>query len=245
VYFLFGSSEKDFVYVGQARARKNKEGILLRLKEHKGEKDKEKIGDWSEAVVFTTSDNSFDLTEISYLENRFYRLAKDAKRYELKNGNEPNPGNVGKVKKSALNKFIKEARLMMGVLGFKVFEPLPVPSTSKQETPASAGESEEVLKLVKGKLISAKGVRTNNGFVVLKGSYIKLKVTQSCPKAAKEKREIHKSDISHSGEIGILTKDIQCESPNIAASFVTGYSINARQAWKTADGKTLNDLENS
>jgi hypothetical protein len=103
VYFLFGSSEdsdKDFVYIGQAGTRKNSEGILLRLKEHKGEKDEKKIGYWNETVVFTTSNNSFGPTEISYLENRFCNLAKTANRYDVKNGNDPSPGNVTEEKKA-------------------------------------------------------------------------------------------------------------------------------------------------
>jgi len=47
---------------------------------------------WNEAVVFTTSNNSFDSTEISYLESHFTSMAMGAKRYEIKNGNEPTSG---------------------------------------------------------------------------------------------------------------------------------------------------------
>lgn len=78
VYFLFGVSDttgKSVVYVGQAGNRKNGEGILNRLLEHK-RNPKEDY--WTEAVVFTTSNNSFGPTEISYLENRFCNLAVDA-----------------------------------------------------------------------------------------------------------------------------------------------------------------------
>lgn len=53
--------------IGQAGARKNGEGILNRLQEHKRSPEKDY---WTEAVVFTTSNNSFGPTEISYLENR-------------------------------------------------------------------------------------------------------------------------------------------------------------------------------
>ncbi len=44
VYFLFGTSEQTgepVVYVGQAGARKNGEGILYRLQEHKRNQDKD------------------------------------------------------------------------------------------------------------------------------------------------------------------------------------------------------------
>ena len=71
VYFLFGISEdtgQDVVYVGQAGVRKNGEGILLRLKEHVQNPDKDY---WTEAVAFATSNPNRPLeqTDLSYLEN--------------------------------------------------------------------------------------------------------------------------------------------------------------------------------
>ena len=92
VYFLFGISDQTgeaVVYVGQAGVRKNGEGILYRLQEHKRNPDKDY---WNEAVVFTTSNNSFGPTEISYLESRFTAMATEAKRYVVKNANEPSLG---------------------------------------------------------------------------------------------------------------------------------------------------------
>jgi len=80
VYFLFSTNDQtgeNVVYVGQAGVRKNGEGILYRLQEHKRNPDKDY---WTEAVVFTTSNNSFGPTEISYLENRFTNMAVAAKR---------------------------------------------------------------------------------------------------------------------------------------------------------------------
>ncbi len=79
VYFLFGISDQTgeaVVYIGQAGVRKNGEGILYRLQEHKRNPDKDY---WTEAVVFTTSNNSFGPTEKSYLENRFTNMAIAAK----------------------------------------------------------------------------------------------------------------------------------------------------------------------
>ena len=73
VYFLFGTDEDtgdSVVYVGQTGVRKNGEGILYRLQEHKRKAEKDY---WTEAVVFTTSNNSFGPTEISRLENAFLK----------------------------------------------------------------------------------------------------------------------------------------------------------------------------
>jgi hypothetical protein len=94
VYFLFGTSDQtgeNVVYIGQAGIRKNGEGILYRLIEHKRNPDKDY---WTEAIVFTTSNNSFGPTEISYLENRFVGMATEAGRYLVKNNNDPTMGNI-------------------------------------------------------------------------------------------------------------------------------------------------------
>lgn len=124
IYLLFGTSDQTgnaVVYVGQAGARKNGEGLLYRLQEHKRRQDKDY---WTEAIVFTTSNNSFGPTEISYLENRFCGLAVDAKRYEVQNSKEPTQGNITEEKECELEEFIDYARVLIGTLGYKVFEPI-------------------------------------------------------------------------------------------------------------------------
>ncbi|WP_406708862.1 GIY-YIG nuclease family protein [Trueperella pyogenes] len=101
VYLLFGTDDDDDVkvYIGQARERKNRAGVLGRIAEHIGE---EKRDYWTHAVAFVTSNNSFGPTEISYLENQFTNLARRADRFEVTNGNEPSPGTVTEEKKQSL-----------------------------------------------------------------------------------------------------------------------------------------------
>lgn len=76
VYFLFSKEEskKPIVYIGQAGNRKNGEGILNRLKEHHAAPKKD-LENWYEAIAFTTSNNTFGATEISWLENKFFSLS--------------------------------------------------------------------------------------------------------------------------------------------------------------------------
>lgn len=240
VYFLFGTSDdtgESVVYIGQAGVRKNGEGILYRLQEHKRNPDKDY---WTEAVVFTTSNNSFGPTEISYLENRFVKLSLEAKRYAVKNGNDPTPGNITEEKESELEEFIDYAKIVMGTLGHRIFEKLisaPAP-TIGSTLPVS--EPSVFFELKQGK-IYAKGQRTSDGFVVLKESLIRTQVAPSCPKHAKKARDQYASAITSDG---MLSVDILLRSPAEAACFVTGTSINAREAWKTAEGKTLKEIEN-
>jgi hypothetical protein len=239
VYFLFGIDEDtgdSVVYVGQAGVRKNGEGILYRLQEHKRKADKDY---WTEAVVFTTSNNSFGPTEISWLENRFCALAMNAKRYIIKNGNDPTLGNVTEEKESELEEFVDYAKVVMGVLGRKIFEPLTV--SGGTDVVEQSNDASVTLE-IKTSSTDAKGRRTSEGFVLLNGSKIKLTTAPSAKESLKILRKRYAAMID---EGGILKEDILLRSPNEAAKFVVGHSINALTAWKTADGKTLKELENS
>lgn len=242
VYFLFGKTEdtgNDVVYIGQAGARKNGEGILNRLQEHKRNPEKDY---WTEAIVFTTSNNSFGPTEISYLENRFCGLATQAKRYVIKNGNDPTPGNITEEKESELEEFIDNAKIIMGTLGHKVFVPIVTPAAVPivdTAEPMTMDTSEEVLYFLHSG-VKATGKRTTEGFVVLKGSQVVTKPTKSCPDPTLRNRQKYADKIDTNG---FLIDDILFTSPSSAASFVGGASLSGNATWCNADGITLKKLE--
>ena len=124
IYFLFGRDEdkqKDVTYIGQSTTRKNGEGVLLRIQEHTRDTHADYFND---VIILTTQNNSFGPTEISYLENKFTQLAKEAGRYIVKNGNDPNPGNVTEEKESELDEIIENTLMIIGTLGYRVFVPM-------------------------------------------------------------------------------------------------------------------------
>lgn len=240
VYFLFGTSDqtgKNVVYIGQAGARKNGEGILNRLQEHKRNPEKDY---WTEAIVFTTINNSFGPTEISYLENRFCNMAMESKRYEVKNGNDPTLGNVTEEKESELEEFIDYARIIMGTLGHKVFVPLTEMKNQDETIDQRANETIFQLKRsIKGVgTIEATGKQTSEGFVVLKGTHISPNDDNTIPAILREQRKNVPL-----GDQGCLLDDILFNSPSYAAMFVFGKSANGLTSWKTEEGKTLKDIE--
>lgn len=230
VYFLFGTDQDDnpVVYVGQAGLRKTKEGLLTRIQEpHKS------IDYWTEAVVFTTSSNYFSSTEIYYLENQFYLLAKQANRYIIKNDQEPSDGNPTEEKKSELDEYIDYAKIVMGALGYNVFEPY---ISSNDET------EDEPLLFLKYNNAKATGKRTSEGFVVLKGSTINPNINQSCPLGAKNNRKKYMTLID---ENFTLIADILFASPSAAADFIGGTSLSGNKTWKDKTGKKLGDILNN
>lgn len=249
VYFLFGKSKEtgeSVVYVGQAGVRKKKEGIILRLLEHKRNPDKDY---WTEAVIFTTSNDSFGATEISYLENRFCNMAIDAERYKVKNSNDPAPGHITEEKESELEEFIDYAKIVIGTLGYSIFEPLdkeeaiikkPASSKPVQKQEIIGDEMWYLRRTIKstGKTIEAKCKQTEEGFVVLKGSMINTIDLNSIPPGVKKARNNAVIDNN-----GILQEDVYFKSPSSAATFVNGSSTNGLIEWKKNNGKTLKEIK--
>lgn len=240
IYFLFGENEgESSVYIGQAGIRKNGEGILFRVSEH--------LKDdfyFSDVVILTTQNNSFGPTEISYLENKFTNMAIETDRYQVRNGNDPNPGNVTEEKESELMDFIEYSKMVLGVLGYKLFVPLlenKVQSDVKEDI-----QEKEVLYLSRisrksNRLIEGKCRRTSEGFVVLAGSQIEEIDSKAIPKSIKDLREKCKLN----GEIneGKITKDYLFNSPSYASGFLLGMHTNGKTDWKNEDGINLKDLE--
>lgn len=239
VYFLFGTSDqtdKDMVYIGQAGVRKSGEGLLNRLQEHKRNPDKDY---WTEAVVFTTSNNSFGPTEISYLENRFCNLAMKVGRFIVKNGNDPTSGHITEEKESELEEFIDKAKIVLGTLGYKVFEPL-VQTIGQSSLLDDKVQQDEQLLFIKGKDVNAKAKLTSEGIVILAGSIIRENTVPSCPPSAKKIRE---DNLEYIDKNNVLLIDFLFKSPSGASDFVLGASTNGNKEWKTIDGKTLKDTE--
>jgi len=210
IYFLINKSddgENDIIYVGQAALRKNGEGLLGRVQEH----DKPDEDYWTEAVVFTTKDG-LGSTELDYLENQFYALARDAHRYTVKNDKTPNSGIMPDGKKFGPDKFIEYVKLVVNFLGYKVFEKI----------------NEAELRIVHGGK-EAVGKSTRKGFTVLANSYIGTNISSSLSPGYKALRLGYASKI---GKDGKLLEDIDFSSISAAASFVLGRNANGKVTWK-------------
>jgi hypothetical protein len=230
VYFLFGTSENgnNVVYVGQARTRKIGNGLLGRILE-----PHPTIDYWTDAVLLTTRDDYFGPTEISYLENRFCNMAKDVGRYPVVNGNAPSPGNLTGEKESEMEEFIDYALIVIGALGYKVFTPIVAPKDNGIQS------VEPIFYMQKGE-ITASGVRTPEGFAVLRGSKLSLTLVKSCPGNACKYRKQYDSKMDKNF---VLIEDVLVSSPSAAAAFVGGASISGNEAWKTKTGVSIKNID--
>jgi len=167
------------------------------------------------------------------LENQFTKLATDAKRYIVKNGNDPNPGNITEEKESELEEFIEYSKIVMGILGHKIFVPL---DEITEDTPR-----EKVVRLhLKERGADATGFLTSEGIIVCEGSKIRATPTPSCREWIKRMRIQNRIYIDKNF---ILTKDFSFDTPSAAAAFCVFAEINGRTAWKDESGKTLKELD--
>lgn len=235
VYFLLGKddgSDKYNIYIGQSINRKNGEGLLFRLIEHDKSNRETYRDKWNEAFCVSSTDDTLGATEISYLEHKFTDLARKSERCEVSNKNEPNPGNVNEDARIGLDEFVDCVKLIMGVLGKNVFDPYAREAAEKD----SIGDN---VFYYHGKY-DAKAIKTNEGFVLLKGSHISKKL---CPSADAFKipalREEHSAEIDKNY---ITTKNILFCSPSSAASFVGGSSASGNDKWKTKERKSPKDF---
>lgn len=237
VYFLFCKEDdgEDSVYIGEAE--NVKERLVQHIRDSNSEKEKYY---WSTAVIFTGRD--LNKASIRYLENRFVEIARNLKRYLVLTKNTYHNTVMKESQIAAMEEFIENVKVLLSALGYKVLEPLEKDSKSKNNS--SSEEKPESIKLhlertIKdvGK-IEADGIRTSEGFVVLRGSHISPIDDNTISISLKEQRK--KANI----ESGILKEDVLFSSPSYAAMFVIGKSANGLTSWKTSDGRSLKEIEN-
>lgn len=133
IYFLTNSSFDDpRIYIGQAGERTTGSGLLTRIYEHNRNKDF-----WDTAYLIAPTDDSWEATELKYLEHTFYQWVLDANSYTLENGNVPSSGKIAREKKISLKHLATEIMLMLRASGHGMFNsPIGLKNTeSKNPNP--------------------------------------------------------------------------------------------------------------
>lgn len=232
VYFLFCKEDdgSDSVYIGEA------ENVIERLVQHLRDyqSEKEKYY-WSTAVIFVGRDLNKAL--IRYLENRFVEIARSNKRYLVLTKNTYRNAVMKESQIAVMEEFVDNVKVLINALGYKVLEPF-----AQAESP-SANDDDEVLFLSTGSA-SASGKVTTEGFVVFEGASVNEKTSTKELSAGMQKL---RQKIFESGKVKefTTTEDILFSSSSAAADFVLGYNVSGPQTWKTKDGRTLKEIENS
>lgn len=219
VYFLVGRDETDSeaAYVGEA------EEVYKRILQHQ---DKDF---WTEALVFISKDENLNKAHVKYLEYTLHKSAIDAARYQIINSNTPSKPAISEAERAVMTEFAENLKLLVGTMGYKLFEHLTKKSFTKQE--------QYFISAARG--ADATAVVTSEGMVVRKDSKVAMSEVPSTPQAFRIKRE----KLMNEGVIKdfVFTKDYLFTSPSTAAAVVMGRSANGLIEWKRKDGSTLKD----
>ena len=233
VYFLMGElSEAGLprTYIGQSGS------VGKRLEQHHQNKDF-----WNRAFVVIWLTNSLTQTHALFLEWLAIAEATKAGRYGLENGNTGSQPYTPAPLQADCHEIHETSATLLATLGQPIFEPLTSAPTAK-------GIVE--LFYCKGSGADGVGEYTTEGFVVHKGSKGRAEIVPSIQGTSHERMRSQLitegvlTEIAGSaGSLLVFTRDHLFSSPSTAAMAVMGRSANGWVEWKTASGKTLDEVK--
>ena len=229
VYILTGSDPLTNVpraYIGEA------EVIRERLKQHKGKEF------WISAIVFVSKDENLTKAHVRYLESRLLAEASQIGRFTLEQ-NQAGGSRLPESDREDMEVFLSRIRQLLPVLGSDILAPIAQPTAKSQ--PGGV-----LFCRIKG--AEGRGQRTPNGFVVLHGSTAVLQDRPSAQQrhpfvVALRKQLIANGTVSRDDGFLRFTKDTEFTSPSTAAAVIHGGGANGLVEWKTKDGTTLKELD--
>ncbi len=228
VYFLLGAEElaARSVYIGEA------EDVLDRIKRHYAERE------FHEVLLFTSKDDNLTKSHVRFLESHLVTRAKQAGRYIVQNDNQPAPAGLPRADQDAMEEFLLQVPLLLGVLGHRV---LDAPASVRSDP---AGQLRFTYRV---KDATAHGAVTDDGFVVFKGSTALKGAVDAMTRGwvAIKGELVASGKLADKGALLEFTEDVLFSSSSAAAAVVYGNSTNGRLSWKTDDGRTLKDVEES
>jgi len=243
IYFLFESrfgDSKPIAYVGES------ENVSQRLTSHDRNKEF-----WNEVIIFTSKDENLTKAHIKYLESTLVNLSKQADRYQLENGNTPPESSLPRADRDAMEEFVVNVRMVLGILGYPILEPILQTKHTEIVKTQISNESEIINPLNELTFtvnnLTAKGAATDEGFVLKRGSQLSKTNTDSIPgKLANIKDRLLKDGaLKEEGNKLVAVEDILLSSSSYAAAIVAGTSRSGPQSWKAANGKTMKQIEDA
>lgn len=243
IYFLIGNDKEtneNILYIGKSG------NIANRLQTHNSDRNK----DWFEKfIVFTSKNGDLNSSHAEYLEADFIELAQqNLGSITLDNACGSNVKKDGKLTDMYMPRvqgFRKKALTLINNLNLLEF----LNTGEEKSTKRISNQSDIVftMNLKRGhKDKSASIVITENGYKLIKGSYVaKDEVPSFLKMSAYKKRNelVEKGLLQDNGDVYIASEDIYFKSPSGASDVVSGSSTNGRIEWKLANGTTLSEFE--
>ncbi len=231
LYFLIGENEESGspqVYIGQSG------NLGQRLSQHNQGKDF-----WGRALVAVSLTNSLTNTHAGFLEWQSIRLAEQSGRYLVENGNAGTRPHTPAPLEADCHEIHETVAVLLATLGHPVFEPVAKPASR---------ESGQTIYHCNGSGANGRGLYTEEGFVVLKGSSGRAEMVPSYASTAGARiriRLIEQGVLKQEGDRLVFQKDMLFSSPSAAAHVLMGRTANGWVDWKNDKGEALDALRES
>jgi len=228
IYLLIGDSAagegEESIYIGES------ENVFERLRNHQ---NKPTLDFWTQTVCFTAANNFMNKGHLRFMESELLKLANNAKTWHVVNSQAPTTTPLGTADQIAANAYLTTALNIATVLKVSAFK-----------QPQLIGGDRLTLR---GPAAQAEGEHQPGGFVVLAGSLARRDETPSLSKPISEmrKRLIKEGRLVPEGQSLRLSNNHEFSSPSAAASVFLGRSANGLLEWKSADGMTLKQIQDS
>src|SRR3989454_3108412 len=203
IYILTGpdpESDPPSAYIGEA------EVIRDRLKQHKTKEF------WISAIVFVSKDENLTKAHVRYLESRLLMEAAEVGRFTLEQ-NQAGGSKLPESDREDMEVFLSRIRQLLPVLGSNLLIPIAQPAAKQQ--PGGV-----LFCRMKG--AEARGHRTPDGFVVLKGSTAVLQERQSAKNwpavITLRKQMIADGTLIPKDGFYLFIRDFEFSSPSAAAA---------------------------
>lgn len=232
VYLLFGEDEESGsqqLYIGQSGE------LSKRLSQHNQKKDF-----WSKAVAIVSLTNNLTQTHVLFLEWLALKEAKSVGRYQLENGNEGSKPFTPAPMEADCYEIFNVAKTLLGTLGHPVFKSLTKSKVKHNDYFYCTR------KLTGGMQIEGKGIMTDEGFVVLKGSVGSPVIPpQYVSKILPRDKFLKNGSVVIENNKLVFIKDTLFKTPSGASNMLIGMSSNGWNDWKNKMGQTLDDVYRS
>ena len=229
LYFLCGNADGadgPKVYIGQTG------NLKQRLTKHNKSEEKDF---WDRVLIVLSRTNSLTQTHALFLEWHCLQAVRAAGRYSDENGNSGTRPHTPLPLEADCLEIYETASTLLATLG----QPLFLPLSGSQET-----DGQQIYYCKKSEA-DGRGLYTEEGFVVLKGSSGRIECVDSIKGSSVERKRL---DLITSGvmkEDGgrlVFQKDFLFSSPSTAAIAVMARSANGWIEWVDGEGRPLDHL---
>ena len=226
IYFLIWKDEEDknLVYIWQAT------NLFERIKQHHNDSTKDY---WNSLVIFTTTDWSWNESDINFLEKNLIEEAKNLWNYTIKNSKSWNNWLAKEEQISSLEENIEDIKILISSLGVSIFKEKIQEEDKKEKYFCKRNWNFWVWYY------------TDAWFLVLKWSIWSFEIKEYAISALKniQQKLFSENILKQENEKIIFLQDYLFSSPSTASSVIIWNKSNGLTDWKTENWKTLDKIE--